>query len=59
MDVIEQATALIQREPLPDDAFEQMRALEAQADELEATLFPDLWEGLIVAAASFDNPAES
>jgi len=56
MDVIEQAMALIQREPIPADAFEQMKALELQADKFEITLFPDLYEALAVKAASFDHP---
>ena len=55
MDAIEQAFALINMDPVPDDAVQQMKEIEALANEFEALHFPEIWEGLFIKMAERDN----
>jgi hypothetical protein len=43
---LEQALALLQQDPLPDDAEQQLEALEKDAPESEGEMFGDLWSAL-------------
>lgn len=52
-DVIEQAQAILQLNPLPADAEQQLRALEEQANEFEQMEFEMIWEGLFTAQEQF------
>lgn len=43
---LEQAMALLQQDPLPDDVEDQLAALEEAAPDSEADMFGDLWSSL-------------
>lgn len=46
---VDQALEIIAKEPLPDDAREQIDALYEQASEDEKPLFSMVYEGLVLA----------
>ena len=51
------AMALLDQQPLPGDAFEQLARLEAAAGPTEQEQFGDLWEAFYAAGGS--DPAET
>ena len=48
MTKLDEAIALIQSDPLPADAMEQLEALMKQAPEIDQDKFGDLMEALVV-----------
>lgn len=48
--VIEEAMAILGKEPLPADAEARLEALEKQAIKEERRMFADIWEGYFVAS---------
>lgn len=42
---LDQALEILNLEPIPDDAEERLKTLEAQADDTEKELFRQIWEG--------------
>jgi len=57
-DVIQQAQAILNIDPLPADAEQQLRDLENQANEFEALEFPMIWEGYVVRQAQYGEVEE-
>lgn len=49
MTAIDKAMEMLRKDPLPDDAYDQMVTLEAEATEQEAEAFGDLWEAFYAA----------
>jgi hypothetical protein len=56
MSVIDRAQELLALDPLPADCEEQLNALYEQADEIEKTMFGDLFEAMHAASEEAGPP---
>lgn len=56
-EVLDKAITLLQMDPLPDDAEQQLLALQEKANDFEEIAFAEIWEGFFMRTQNFGDNA--